>query len=162
MGDDARNVLYGRGGNDTISGAGGNDTLRGDGGNDTIAGGLGNDNYIFRPQDGIDTLNNVETDNAIATDRLLFRGTIDAPLDLWLTRDGDNLVIDVVATSDQVTVVDWYQAGELDQIKAGAALLRQVNVDALVTAMAAYAVPSGSVPQNVQDDLAPIVAATWE
>lgn len=161
-GDGVRNVLYGRLGNDVIIGGGGNDTLRGDAGNDTVQGGPGNDNYLFRPQHGIDTINNVESDNATAADRLLFSNGIDEPLDIWLTRVGDNLVIDVVATSDQVIIVDWYQGGELDEIRTGSARLRQGNVDTLVSAMSAYAVPSGSVPQNVQDDLAPTIASTWE
>ena len=44
--DNADYIVYGNGGNDTITTAGGNDTLNGGTGNDTLAGGLGNDTYV--------------------------------------------------------------------------------------------------------------------
>jgi Ca2+-binding RTX toxin-like protein len=53
IGDEARNIFYGEGGNDGLSSFGGNDILYGGGGKDVLNGGLGSDE--LRGGDGTDT-----------------------------------------------------------------------------------------------------------
>lgn len=52
-GDDVRNILRSRSGDDLLTGLGGNDTLEGGGGDDVLDGGEGDD--FFRPSTGDDT-----------------------------------------------------------------------------------------------------------
>ncbi len=69
------NVIIGNSGINTLTGNDGNDTLDGRGGNDTLIGGNGSDIYIFRRNDGIDTVN--ETAGVIGdTDMVKMTGGI--------------------------------------------------------------------------------------
>ena len=54
-------VLYGQGGNDTLTGGAGNDILDGGAGNDALTGGAGNDTYVFGRGYGHDTVNASDT-----------------------------------------------------------------------------------------------------
>jgi len=51
------NVIIGNSGINTLTGNDGNDTLTGNAGNDILAGGKGSDTYLFRRNDGINTVN---------------------------------------------------------------------------------------------------------
>ncbi len=78
---------------------------------------------------------------------------------MWFSQSGDDLLIDFVGTSDRVTVDDWYLSEnyQIDEIQTdeGMVLVRD-QVDQLVTAMAAFAVPQGVgavMPQETSDQL---------
>ena len=86
---------------------------------------------------------------------------------MWFSRSGNNLQITVAGTDDQVSISNWYSNGyyQLDTIEAGDSVLLNNQVEQLVSAMAAYAVPSGAgnvVPQEVQDALQPVITASWQ
>ena len=49
-------TLSGDAGNDTLNGASGNDSLWGGAGNDILTGGAGNDVFIYKPNEGTDTI----------------------------------------------------------------------------------------------------------
>ena len=53
MGND---ILWGGKGNDSLDGGMGNDSLWGGAGNDTLTGDMGNDTFIYRPNEGTDTI----------------------------------------------------------------------------------------------------------
>ena len=55
-GDAGNDLIYGDSGNDILSGGNGNDSLWGGFGNDKLYGGAGNDVFIYRPNEGTDTI----------------------------------------------------------------------------------------------------------
>lgn len=94
---------------DTLTGDSVNNVLTGGRGNDRIVGAGGNDKYIFDRGDGQDTLINGVAANAGASSILKLQAGIKAS-DLWLWRDGNNLVLSVLGTHDRVSVQDWFVA----------------------------------------------------
>lgn len=149
---------------DMIDGGSGHDTLRGNKGNDYLIGGDGNDTYRFAAGDGQDTINNLSNtpaDNDVLSIEGITRDN------LWLSRQGDNLVIDARGTDDSITVQDWYAnaAQKLDAIQAGSSTLYANQVDSLVNAMAAFGAPAGgeiNLTQAQRDQLNVVIAASWQ
>ncbi|PAU53987.1 calcium-binding protein, partial [Pseudomonas indica] len=119
--------------------------------------------YLFAAGDGSDLINNYDTDpNSIDTARFE-----DAAYDqLWFSRSGDDLYISVTGSRDRVIVSKWYTDAnnQLDRIEAGSSALLNNQLDSLVSAMAAFAVPAAgtSIPQEVKEQLAPVLAASWQ
>jgi Ca2+-binding RTX toxin-like protein len=149
---------------DLIDGGAGNDKLRGGKGNDYLLGGDGSDTYYFAAGDGQDTINNLSNspaDNDILSIEGITRDN------LWLSRQGDSLVIDVRGSEDSVTVQDWYanSAQRLDAVQAGGSTLYANQVDNLVSAMAAFGAPAGgeiNLSQVQRDQLNAVIAANWQ
>lgn len=149
---------------DLIDGGAGNDTLRGGKGNDYLIGGDGSDTYYFAAGDGQDIINNLSNtpaDNDVLSIEGITRDN------LWLSRQGDSLVIDVRGSEDSVTVQDWYanSAQRLDAIQAGGSTLYANQVDNLVSAMAAFGAPAGgeiNLSQVQRDQLDAVIAANWQ
>lgn len=171
-------VVVGGNGNDTLSGGAnhdeihdgaGNDSITGGTGSDTLVAGDGDDTYNFARGDGLDSvyLNDV-TDGAASTDRVLFDAGV-AFDQLWFSRSGDSLVINVIGeAASQVTLGNWYlDTTKIDAIRTtdGQHELLAANVDALVTAMASY---SASVPATLTLSTADhtaldgFLAAAWQ
>ncbi|MGK5091769.1 calcium-binding protein [Deltaproteobacteria bacterium TL4] len=125
--------IYGSGGNDTIKGGFSDDHLQGDSGDDVIDGGEGNDilvggtgndqlhgnegrdTYIFNRGDGQDTL---ELDlfkifkssnqyNVNTPEDTLHFGEEIAPEDLEFVQIGNDLIIKISGTTDQLTLLNW-------------------------------------------------------
>lgn len=94
---------------DHLFGGEGNDLLIGGSENDYLEGGAGDDRYCFSDGDGIDTLNNLGGSN-LNGDTLEFW---DAPLEnLRFIKRGNNLLIQVVGSTDQVTIQNWFLGGD--------------------------------------------------
>ncbi|YCH28324.1 hypothetical protein M1D39_10180 [Pseudomonas sp. D2-5] len=161
-GDD---LLLGGEGNDNLNGDAGNDTLKGGAGNDTLTGGLGDDTYLFASGDGRDVINNASATATTDNDILRFEGI--GRDSLWFSRQGSNLVIDVMGAQDSVTVQSWYSNAnqKLDSIQAGTSALYANQVDNLVNAMAALGAPAGgevNLTQAQRDQLNVVIAANWQ
>ena len=92
-------------GNDTIVGYNTDDKLDGGLGNDTLKGGYGNDTYVFGRGYGQDTIddNDIYPYQTSLTDRVVFIPGI-ALSDLNLSRSGDDLIIQIAGTTDQITI----------------------------------------------------------
>ena len=130
-GDDGADSLYGQTGVDVLTGGAGNDSLFGGGhygggglgdndtldggtGNDYLVGGMGSDTYLFRRGDGQDTINN-DCDawnggadpDANKLDLLQFEEGLLAS-DVAVSRNGDNLVLKINGTTDQVTIQNYF------------------------------------------------------
>lgn len=163
-GNAAANSMQGNDAANVLTGGGGNDVLNGMGGNDTLDGGAGDDTYGFNRGSGSDLL--VETGTS-AGDIAQFGPGI-AVDQLWFTRSTNNLVVQVIGTSDYLTLKDWYRnsgAGRLDVFKTsdGHALLES-QVQNLVDAMASFAPPPAgqtTLSPQYQTSLAPTIAANW-
>ncbi|WP_421863316.1 calcium-binding protein [Motiliproteus sp.] len=162
-GSDRDDQLSGGAGDDVLSGSGGNDILIGETGNDVLDGGAGDDLYLFSQGDGQDHI--IQNDTA-GHDVLSLSGGVTTD-QLWFSRQGDDLQINLVGSDDQVTVGDWYlsDGAQLDEIEVGTSVLRNNQVAQLVNAMAAFDVPSGAgsvISQSTQDALQPVLTAAWE
>ena len=103
-GTTGNDLITSSGGNDTISGGQGDDVLDGGTGDDVLTGGDGSDTYVFNLGEGRDTINNYDFSGH---DALEFGPGI-TESSLVLSRAGDNLVIGISGTSDQVTVTNYF------------------------------------------------------
>lgn len=135
--------LIGSQANDTLTGNTANNVLTGGGGADTLTGGGGADTYVFSAAQQSEIIVNGLSSNAGPS------GELDLAVDhndLWFVQDGNNLVIDVLGTEQQVTIKDWYKDTsttsweQLSKIVAqdGMQLTSAQQVDSLVQAMAAF------------------------
>jgi Ca2+-binding RTX toxin-like protein len=150
---------------DQITGFDSADTLAGGAGNDVLQGLAGNDTYVFGRGDGADTvIDNEDTEGN--ADVLAFGPDIGSD-QLWFSQAGDDLEIRVIGTTDVVTIDQWFagSAHHVEQITTtGGQTLLDSQVQALVSAMAAFAPPAAgqtSLPPDYQSALAPVIAANW-
>jgi Ca2+-binding RTX toxin-like protein len=132
-------------GDDVILAGGGGDTVRGGSGNDLIVSNQwSNDTYLFRRHDGHDTIMDDGGTDVLVFEDVNFN-------ELLFQRVGDDLRINVVGQEDRVTVQGWYSKpfGKIEQIKtADGKVVLDSQVDALVTAMAAYPNTTSSAKQS--------------
>ncbi len=129
-----------------LTGNRGNNILTGGRGDDTLVGGAGNDTYVFTRGDGRDQIidNDITRGNQ---DVLQFKDA--KQTNLWFSQVGQDLQIDVLGSSDRVTVKDWYLGGKsgtdhhVERIKtADGSTLYDSDVAQLVQAMASFAPPA--------------------
>ena len=154
--------LDGTTGTDLLIGAGAADTLTGGTGDDTLLGGAGDDTYTFARGDAADVIS-----DSAGSDTLSLGATIEHD-QLWFEQSGDDLLISVIGSSDEITVQNWYQSSDnkIEEIEAGDGKTLDISgVEALVTAMATFSAPgggetdlSGSSYNDLQDDL----TANWQ
>lgn len=142
-------------------------------GDDRLEGWTGADTYVFNRGDGSDTINdhdlgyNYWSQQSFGkTNRIVFGEGIDQS-DLWFTQRDEHLVISTLGTSDSVTVENWYSSSQyqIETIQTESHALSNTQVDALVQAMAVFDAPAGVgevIPQNVKDQLQPILASSWK
>ena len=163
-GSSVSDKLYGGDGNDVLMGGSGNDTLVGGTGNDLLDGGAGSDRYHFGLGDGQDRITDYQTTSN--TDVLLFTGNIAAE-QVWFTRAGNDLVVSLIGTEDSVTVADWYlgSAYRIEEIKTFDGVLLHTKVDALVNAMAAFTPPptgETALPEEYHTALIGVMTSNWQ
>ena len=96
-------LLNGLAGDDDLAGGDGADWLIGGEDNDSLAGGSGDDVYYFEPGFGQDQI--VNGDGGF--DGIVFGGGIIVD-DLAVRQSGDDLVIRIRCTTDQITILGWY------------------------------------------------------
>ncbi len=89
-----------------------NDTLRGDGVGyvSTLTGDGGSDIYQFGSGDGTVDIINGSSASANATGQVDFLSGV-VKQDLWFAKSGNDLVIDILGSNDQLTVSGWYASG---------------------------------------------------
>jgi Ca2+-binding RTX toxin-like protein len=99
--------LSGKDGDDTILGGTGDDVLDGGNGNDTLVGGAGSDIYKFASGSGQDIIQEADIAGDI-NEIIMDNGVLAA--DLNVTRNADDLVLDIAGTQDSITIEGWYRA----------------------------------------------------
>ncbi|WP_159588743.1 calcium-binding protein [Hydrogenophaga sp. BPS33] len=188
--------INGAGGNDWIDGGDGNDAITDTAGANTLRGGVGNDTlhgrgmfeggqgddalsasdswsadtYIFNLGDGRDTITEWGVNHSMGyagyDDTLQFGQGI-AHDQLWFSRDGNDLDVTLMGSSEGVVIKDWY-ASPYRQVEQFQAADNQVllasQIDALVQAMAAFSPPppgQTTLTPALQSALAPVIAANW-
>lgn len=158
---DGNDILTGSMGNDRLYGGAGNDVLQGGKGNDYLDGGLGNDTYLFARGDGQDTIS-----DSGGNDTLFFNKDINAN-QLWLTKSGNDLNINIIGTTDQVKIQNWYTNDDfkIETIKVSdGTVLSSKKVDTLVSAMSAFSPPASgqtTLSTNYQTALNAQISASW-
>lgn len=115
------NVIKGNAMKNTLSGLAGNDQLLGAAGDDTLSGGAGNDVYVVERGDGKDAI--INDDVLGAVDTLRFGKDI-AETDVIAQRSGDNLLLLIKGTTDQVTFSKYFIA---DVSKDGAIVNNKIE-----------------------------------
>jgi hypothetical protein len=152
-----------------LTGGAGADTLVVGTGNDTLNGGNGYTAYSFGAAFGQDTINNAFAGNTTAKGEIDFTAGSVTDENLWFQQSGNNLVIDLLGTTDQITVAGWFgsNAGaDVQTINAGGLKLDS-QVAQLVSAMASYAsANTGFNPQTAtamptNTTLQNAIAASW-
>ncbi|WP_200177294.1 calcium-binding protein [Ectothiorhodospira shaposhnikovii] len=183
------NYLYGGAGNDTLIGGEGSDRLYGGAGDDVLIAGIGDRLY---GEDGNDILIAARDSHLYGgrgADQYHFQGDYhnsrihsvsgapnmedtahfnDASAqDLWFRRSGNDLLIDVIGTENQVRFIGWYRNADhrVGEIHAGDMVASANQIDQLVLAMAEFAPEGGGIHTELTDDmrnaLAPTLAASW-
>ncbi len=166
-GDTGNDRLYGNRGNDTLDGGAGNDWLRGGAGNDTLNGGAGNDYlfgdegndtliasagediYHFARGDGQDTFQGSDAAGIRGTDKYILDSDDFDKEHVWFQRSGNNLVVRLLGSTDQITFTDWYDAqGNMNKhirgFEVDGEFLNASDVQRLVNAMASFRPNDGS------------------
>jgi hypothetical protein len=158
-------------GNDYVIGRGGNDVLAGGGGNDTLVGGGGYDTYQIGAGFGHTVINNLASDGiTTARGEIDFGGGI-TNQNLWFLQSGNDLQIDLLGTTDSVTVAGWFAGNARAQTQSIVDTTDSLKIDTqvsqLVSAMATYsAAHAGFDPTQASQmpndpNLQSAVAAAW-
>jgi Ca2+-binding RTX toxin-like protein len=117
--------LYGLGGNDIIAGGSGNDALYGGQGDDLLDSGTGddwlndeggNDVYLYSRGDGSDRIDDYDETSGNVDTLRFYDGTISAS-DIKVTRNVEDLYLDIAGTSDRITLGGWFIGGGSSQIE---------------------------------------------
>ncbi|MCA3033073.1 MAG: hypothetical protein ING21_08410 [Burkholderiales bacterium] len=177
VGENGDDKLNGDAGNDVLQGGAGNDILNGGAGNDILAGGVydtwngnyngaGNDTYQFGRGDGQDRI--VDVDATAGNVDVLSVGAGVAANQLWFRQVGSDLEVSIIGGTDKSTISNWYSGStyHVEQFKTSdGKMLLDSQVDALVSAMAAFAPPAAgqtTLPSDYQTALNPVIAANWK
>jgi Ca2+-binding RTX toxin-like protein len=153
-------ALFGGAGDDTLLRYAGADVLHGGAGADRLEGGAGDDAYRYNLGDGQDTIY-----DTAGNDSLILGDDIDMT-DLWFTRSGNNLIINVADQDNSVTVQNWYSGAsyKVESIQSGGMELVHMQMDQLIQALAAFGAPAGvdgGWTEEQKEALQPVIAAYW-
>ena len=100
VGNAGDDTLNGGSGDDKLIGGGDNDRLSGGAGNDEMRGGMGADVFVFKDNQGADTITDFDTSEDVINLKGVDRFATFADLENAANRDGDNLMIDTGRNSD--------------------------------------------------------------
>jgi hypothetical protein len=154
-------------GADTLSASGANSTLAAGSGADTLIDSGSSGSYQFAAGDGQATIVNGSPTNAASSNELDFgSGITDGQL--WFQQSGNDLQIDVLGTTSEVTVSGWFSSigNQLQEITAGGLKLDS-QVSQLVQAMATYAAndpgfnPTTATAMPNDPNLQNAIAVAW-
>ncbi len=189
VGGDGDDILNGEAGNDSLYGGDGNDQLYGGAGsnyfeggrgNDSLYGSTSNDTYMFYRGDGQDFIsdNNQSSTTSRDSDLLIFSEDISHD-DLWFSKNGENLIINVRNSTDSVTVSNhfytWkdyygkvYNNGNpyaMETVEAGNMRLLSWQINQLVNVMASFNASdaiNGNLTHEQEATVAAAIAAAWQ
>ncbi|MHB8283516.1 MAG: calcium-binding protein [Caulobacteraceae bacterium] len=156
------NLTYdGTAGDQTLTGSGYGDTNLFLGANGDTMNGANTDIYKIGANVGTETI------NLGSSDTVQFGGSITSQ-DLWFATSGSNLEIDVLGTTEQLTIDNWSNnQGALAAIDASDGLQVDTQLNALINAMATFTAdnagfnPAGSVAMPMDQSLQASLAAAW-
>jgi hypothetical protein len=142
--------------NDTVTIGSGSETLIAGTGGDIFTNTGGNNNiYEFASGFGADTIKNASSAETVANGTVDFLGSL-TDENLWFQKSGNNLLVDQLGTSNQITLTNWYTAAK-DDVSSFTASGQTLDsqIAALVSAMASYATANpGFNPTTATDGMA--------
>jgi len=153
---------------DALSGSSGTNRLDGGAGNDTLVGNGGYDTYVLSRGSGQDVVQNA-TGNSAANGELDLGAGI-ATNQVWLVHSGNDLVVEIMGTSDRTTISGWYASGaaQLQHIVTSGGQMLDAQLQTLVGQMAAFQAghpgfdPTAAANTQVTDPtLQSQIAAAW-
>lgn len=151
---------------DRLLGDAGRNILDGQSGNDLLQGNAGSDTYIFGRGAGQDYVYDYDSTTG-NLDTIQFNGDV-ASDQLWFSRSGDDLMVQILGTADSVCIGNWY-SGTTYQIETFQAsdgkVLSSNKVDVLVQAMASFSPPAVgqiTLSNNDRQALSPVMLASWQ
>jgi hypothetical protein len=156
-------------GSSSITGTSGNDVFDSGGTIQTIAGAGGSDTYLDRAGYGALTINNGTASGTAAAGELDFGSGI-SDSRLWFAQSGNALQIDLLGTTQTVTVPGWFgsnPSAALAEIKTDDGAKIDSGVAQLVSAMAAYSTnnpgfnPATATQMPTDTGLQSAIAASW-
>ncbi|KDB53907.1 hypothetical protein X805_05390 [Sphaerotilus natans subsp. natans DSM 6575] len=153
------------GGTDLVLGSSGNDTILGSGGADSLAGGAGNDVYRIGRDTGLDVI--WDWDDAEGNQDVVEFGAGISAEQLWFQRLDGFVEVTVLGTWNRVYLMDWDTdpAARIEVFRtADGRTLQAAQVDTLIEAMSAFAMPSigtTTLPADYQTALQPVISGTW-
>ncbi len=174
IGNAANNTLSGGAGNDNLTGnagadsligGAGIDTLNGGTGDDVLNGGTGNDTYQFNRGYGNDII--LDSDSTAGNKDVLLFGSDVANDQLWFTRSGNDLDVQIIGTNDHVVVSSWFAGPQfhVEELRSGnGKVLTDTHVQSLVNAMASLTPPplgQTSLTTAEHTALDPVLVANW-
>jgi trimeric autotransporter adhesin len=109
LADNVENLVLIGSANINAVGNAGNNRLEGNAGNNILFGGLGNDTYVFGRGSGRDIVANFDAGKPSGDMVQLGAGIVDA--DLNYLRAGNDLVLSIKGTSDQLTIASYFENG---------------------------------------------------
>jgi hypothetical protein len=154
--------------NDTINGTFASEIFDGRGGNDTIIGDGGSNTYLYKAGYGNLLIENVST--ATVAEGQLQLGLGLNEQNLWFIQNGSDLQIDILGTTEQITVQSWYGSNvsaQLAEIIGSDSLKLDSALPQLVSAMANYMtnnpgfVPSTASSMPTDPTLQSAISAAW-
>lgn len=157
-------LVSGGAGDDTLVGSSlGFEVIWGGVGDDDVVSGSGADLYLLSPGSGLERIHNHDGDAAQDDALALVFASHES---VWLSRDNQDLVVDLVGRDDRAVLVDWYAGAEhqLGRLFDATHQIDAAGVETLVAAMATFDVPTGVgafIPPEVQEALAPTLASVW-
>jgi Ca2+-binding RTX toxin-like protein len=136
-------------------------------GDDTLRGTRGADVYHYNLGDGSDLLID---ENGNTSSRYADRVEMDDVNhdQLWFERSGDDLVMSVIGTDDQIRFQNWYLStkNQIEEIQSSDGMaLTNSSLDQLVSAMATLSAPASgelTLPTDLQEELAPVLSTAWQ
>ncbi len=129
----------------------------------------GSDAYTFGPSFGSATIDNLVPGNNTPTGEIDFAPGIAAD-QLWLQQSGEDLKIDVLGTTDNLTVAGWYGANagaQVQSIDTADGSKIDTQLQQLVSAMASFTAgnpgfdPTASSAMPADPNLQAAIAAAW-
>jgi len=115
-GQGSNDIIVGGSGDDYLDGGAGDDLLEGGTGNDILNDGVGNDVYLYSRGDGSDRIADYDETVGNADTLRFYDGTI-AASDIKVTRNLEDLYLDIAGTSDRITLAGWFMGGGSSQIE---------------------------------------------
>ncbi|HEU5047344.1 MAG TPA: hypothetical protein VFT64_05805 [Rickettsiales bacterium] len=149
-------------------GTSGNDTLTATATKQTLTGNGGSDTYQFGRGDGYDTIRNGLSTNTGPSGELLIGSGITKD-QLWFEQKGNNLQVDILGTTDHMTIANWYSNSyaQLSDIRTAGGNVIDSQLAQLVQAMATYSAnhtgfnPATATAMPTDPTLQSTLAASW-
>lgn len=153
LGGAGNDLLLGGDGNDTLDAQAGDDTLNGGAGSDSLTGGADNDTYLMDINSGADEIFNFDP-NGDNIDVLGYQNITHESL--WFRRSGNDLVVNVVGTTVQTTIRNWYSTTtateranhKIDFFLATGYSNRWIDAEGLATLMGGHTMPTTQAEFN--------------